>query len=107
MFLPVLQLQSWVQLALGVAAFAFTLFALVDAVRQRPDAYTAAGKQTKNLWLLLLGIAAAVGFVSVYNPLNMFDLIAVVVAGVYMADVRPAVRGMTGGSGRSGPYGPW
>ena len=70
----------------------------------------AAGKQTKQRWLIILGVAAAIGFVSLLNPLNIFNLIAFVAAAVYLVDVRPALRQITGkGGGRtqSGPYGPW
>lgn len=98
--------QAIVLLVLGVVALGLQIFALVDAIRQRPDAFVAAGKQTKQLWLIFLAVATAIGFVSLYGPLNIFNLIAVVAAAVYLTDVRPAVRGTRGG-GRSGPYGPW
>ncbi len=103
-------LQGLIMLALGLLAFGLQVFALVDAIRQRAGAFVAAGKQTKQRWLIFLGVATAIGFVSLGSalggPLNIFNLIAVVAAAVYLTDVRPAVRGMTGGRG-SGPYGPW
>lgn len=92
---------------LGLAAFALEVWALVDALRQRPDAFVAAGKRTKQFWTILLGVAALLGFVTLTNPLNLFSLLAVVGAGVYLADVRPAVRQVGGRGGSSGPYGPW
>lgn len=98
--------QSLVLLALGVAALGMQGFALVDALRQRPDAFAAAGKLTKRLWTIILIVAAALGFVSLYGPLNIFNAVAVIAAGVYLADVRPALRRVTGGGG-TGPYGPW
>lgn len=101
-------LQGLVLLALGLLALGLQVFALVDALRQRADAFVAAGKQTKQLWLIFLAVATAIGFVSLSGPLNIFNLIAVVAAAVYLTDVRPAVRGMTGGRGTgSGPYGSW
>jgi 4-amino-4-deoxy-L-arabinose transferase-like glycosyltransferase len=107
-------LQYFVILALGVACFGLEVYALVDAARQRPDAFVAAGKLTKQRWLLILGAATALGFVALPPPigagflssLGFLSLIAVVAAGVYLADVRPALRQIRGG-GRSGPYGPW
>lgn len=99
-------LQQLILLILGLLAFALQIYALVDAARQRPDAFVAAGKQTKQLWLIFLGVATAIGFVSIFGPLNIFNLIAVVAAAVYVTDVRPAVRGMTGGRG-PGSYGSW
>ena len=99
--------QSTIALVLGLAALGMQGFALLDAVRQRPDAFVAAGKRTKNFWLGILAVAVAIGLLSVFNPLNLFSLLAVVGAGVYMADVRPALRSVSGGGARQGPYGPW
>jgi hypothetical protein len=102
--------QSAVLMILSIAAFAMEVFALVDAARHRADAYTAAGKLTKNKWLLILGIAAAIGFVFLFSsPLGFLSIIAVVAAAVYLADVRPALQsvGGRGRGGSSGPYGGW
>lgn len=100
-------LQGLVMLALGLLAFGMAVFALVDVARQRADAFSAAGKQTKQIWLIILGVATAIAFVSIFAPLNVFNLIAVVASGVYLADVRPAVSAYRGRGGTSGPYGPW
>ena len=98
--------QAMILLVLGIAALGLELYAFVDALRRRPDAFEAAGKRTKNFWLLVLGVATAVGFVS--NVLSMFGVIAFVAAAVYLADVRPALKQVSGrGGGRQGPYGPW
>lgn len=103
--------QSVILLVLGIAALGLELYAFVDAVRRRPDAFVAAGKRTKNFWMLLTGVALAIGFVTVFSVLNMFGLIAVVAAGVYIADVKPALDQVTGrgqgSAGNQGPYGPW
>jgi hypothetical protein len=110
MFNAVGSAQGLVMLVLGVLAFGTQIVALVDALRHRPDAFVAASKQTKTLWLIILGVAAAIGFVSIFGPLNIFNLIAFVAAAVYLVDVRPALRQITGrggGSTQSGPYGPW
>ncbi len=99
--------QSTLLLVLGVAALAIEVFALVDALRHRPDAYVAAGKRTKTFWSAVLGVATAVGFVAVGNVLSLFGVAAFVAAAVYLADVRPALAAVTGRGGRQGPYGPW
>ncbi|TPG14087.1 DUF2516 family protein [Pedococcus bigeumensis] len=103
--------QGIVILLLSLAAFAAEVFALVDAVRHRPDAFVAAGKRTKQFWSIILGVAVLLGFVSVGRSLLFsIGLIAVVAAGIYLADVRPALRqvsGRGGGSQHMGPYGPW
>lgn len=102
--------QGTVALVLGLAALATQAWAFVDALLNRPDAFVAAGKRTKTFWLVVTGVAAAVGFVFFANPFNIFSLVAIVAALIYLTDVRPALRAV-GGRGRrtgtSGPYGPW
>ena len=101
--------QWFVIIILGFAAFAVEVFALVDALRHRPDAYVAAGKRTKQFWLIVTGIAALIGFISFGGGIGFLTIIGVVAAGIYLADVRPALRQVSGrGRGSSqGPYGPW
>jgi hypothetical protein len=110
-------LQYLIVVALALVAFGLEVFALVDAARTRSDAFVAAGKQTKNLWLIILSVAAALGFVALpvpgsgglLGPLSFLSIVAVVAAAVYLTDVRPAVRQIRGGGGgrNAGPYGPW
>ena len=98
--------QGLVMLVLGVLALALQVYALVDAARQRGDAYTATGNQTKTIWLVITGVAVAIGFVSVQNPLNLFNLLAIVAAAVYLTRVRPQIHQITGrGSGGSASSG--
>ncbi|BBA99212.1 hypothetical protein RVR_5737 [Actinacidiphila reveromycinica] len=108
---------------ISLALFLFALFAFVDAAIRREDAYRAADKNTKAFWLIILGIAAAVmKLFSIMSFLPVIGLIAVI---VYMVDVRPAVRAVSGrgrgagriggrfgrrgggGSSSDGPYGPY
>jgi Protein of unknown function (DUF2516) len=99
-------LQGLIALVFGAAALVLSVFGLVDALRHRPDAFTAAGKRTKNFWLIVLGIAVALSFYSVLAPFSLPWIFAVVGAGVYSADVRPALRRVMGrGSSNNGPYG--
>ena len=109
--MPVIfQAQDLIQTVIGVGVFAMMVWALVDCVRTRPDAFVAAGKKTKQFWLVLTGGATLIGFVFVLNPFNIFNLLAVVAAAVYHADVKPALKAVQGrgGSGtHMGPYGPW
>lgn len=102
--------QSLIETVIGVGLFAMMLWALVDCFRTRPDAFPAAGKRTKQFWLLLTGGATLIGFLFMFSPFNLFNLIAIVAAGVYHADVRPAVKSVQGRGGTGthmGPYGPW
>lgn len=106
--------QSYLLIALSVAAVVLQGWALADALRHRPEAYAAAGKLTKTKWVALLAVATAIGVISLGQLLGLlfFDALAVVAAVVYLSDVRPALRPYRGRGGsrggqHSGPYGPW
>ena len=62
-------------LLLGVLALGLEVFALVDALRQPPAAFLAAGKRTKGLWVGITVAASLVGFVSVKNPISMWNAV--------------------------------
>ena len=110
-------LQYYIVLALTLFAFGVEVWALADAVRQRKGSFVAAGKLTKQLWLIILAVATALRPARPdqrarerrhHQPLGILSIVAVVAAAVYLTDVRPAVRQTRGGGGRrSGPYGPW
>ncbi len=88
-------------LALGLQGFAFS-----DALTQRKAAFPASGNQSKAIWVGALAVSLGVGIVSLPNfsgPLNIFNLLAVVAAGVYLTRVRPGIRSL----GSGGPYGGW
>ena len=99
---------------LSMALILFSGFALIDAAIRREDAYRAADKQTKPFWMIILGLAAAVNFfMGIMSFLPIIGLIATI---VYMVDVRPALRQISGGgrgwprgrgSSSDGPYGPY
>jgi hypothetical protein len=104
---------DWLFYVLGVAAFVLEVWALIDAIRRPAAAFPAAGKQTKVLWLVLTGVAVAIGLYSItygggFSPLSILQIAAFIAAAIYLTDVRPKVREMgPGGSSRQGPYGPW
>ena len=79
---------------LQIAVAVLTLYALVHAAMQRPDAYTAAEKLTKPIWLLILGGSIALIFVLQV----MGTAIAACAAGVYLVDVRPKLLDIQGKS---------
>jgi hypothetical protein len=96
----------WVLL---IGAFVVEAWAFVDAIRRPAPAFVAAGKQTKPLWLIILGVAFLIGIGGALNYLPIFSflpIIAFVAAAIYLADVRPKVSNLGGGSSQ-GPYGPW
>ncbi|QDO87637.1 DUF2516 family protein [Ornithinimicrobium ciconiae] len=102
-----LDVQQWVGLALGALALGIQVWALVDALLTRADAFVATGKRTKGFWVAVAGVASAIGLVHLRQPFGLFNLIAIVAAAVYLTDVRPAVAQIRG-RGRGGTTrGPW
>ena len=78
---------------LQIAVLVTTVYAFVHAAMQRSDAYTAANKLTKPVWLLILGGAAALSLLAVFGT-----VIAACAAGVYLVDVRPKLLEIQGKS---------
>ena len=84
-----------------IAAFVVETWAFVDAIRHPPAAYAAAGKQTKQIWLIILGVAFVIGIggaVGLLSLISFLPILAFVAAAIYLADVRPKVRSLKGGS---------
>lgn len=80
---------------LRLALFLVALFAFVDSLIRPPTAYVAAGKLTKPAWAAITGVAALALFL--FGVQSFWSIPAIVAALVYLVDVRPAVRGMSGG----------
>ena len=85
---------SYVLFALQIAVLLTAVYAFVHAAIQRPDAYTAAEKLTKPVWLVILGggvlLALVLGILGV--------AIAAIATGVYLVDVRPKILEVQGKS---------
>ena len=79
---------------LQIAAFAAVVYALVHASMQRADAYIAAEKLTKPVWLVILAGSALATLV--LNVLGM--AIAACAAGIYVVDVKPRLLEIQGKS---------
>ena len=95
--------------ALAIAAFIVEAWAFVDAITRPAQAFVAAGKQTKLIWLIILGIAFVLGlYAAAYGGVTGFlSVAAFVAAAIYLADVRPKVKEFRRDRSSSGPYGPW
>lgn len=70
--------------------------ALFLAATAREDAYRAADKQKKSFWLIILGITVAV---NLFVPMLFLQLAGAVASIVFMVDVRPALKAVSGGGG--------
>ena len=80
-------------LLVAIASLAVTIFAFVNSLLYSREAYVAAGKLTKTTWCTILGFAVLLQLV----PIGLFIVtIALLIAAfVYLADVRPALAGLT------------
>jgi Protein of unknown function (DUF2516) len=101
----------WFFEVLSLAALVVEAWALIDALRRPAAAFPAAGKQTKPIWLIILGVATVIGLgyalaVGGLGLIQILPIAAFVAAAVYLTDVRPKVSQFRGGTS-SGPYGPW
>ena len=87
-------LVGYVLFVLQIAVVVTAVYAFVHAAMQRPDAYTAADKLTKPVWLVILGIGVLLALVLGITGVA----IAAVAAGVYLVDVRPKILEIQGKS---------
>lgn len=96
-----LNIAMWIQLVFALVLVGIEAWALFNAVRFPADAYSAAFKKTKGFWLGMTAGALVVGILTSFTGmLGMLSLIlnlaAFVVAGVFVADVLPALRSVMG-----------
>jgi hypothetical protein len=87
-------LVGYVLAFLQIAVLLTTVYAFVHAALQRPDAYTAAEKLTKPVWLVILGVGVLLALVLGITGVA----ISAVAAGVYLVDVRPKILEIQGKS---------
>jgi hypothetical protein len=88
------QIENQVLLLISLALLAVKAFALADASVRKSNVFVAADKQTKPLWLILLGLAL-VAQVLIPSPIHIINFVGTVAALVYLVDVRPVVRSLT------------
>jgi hypothetical protein len=114
--LSALSVLGYFFLAIAIFAAVIEVWALVDSLTRPAQAFTAVGKQSKHLWLIINGVATVVGigyalYVGSVAVLSFLPVVAFVAAAVYLTDVRPKIKGFRSGGGGStqhmGPYGPW
>jgi hypothetical protein len=81
-------------LVASLALLAVKIWAFVDALSRPAEAYVAAGKLTKQAWLLILGLTVASSLVW-SSPLSIFSIVGTVAAFVYLLDAKPALASVT------------
>jgi len=111
-------LQWLLVVVISYVIFGAGVWALVDAARRDASAFVNAGKQTKTLWLILVGAATVWLFIALPAPLgrgggpfDIFGLAAAVVVIVYHVGVKPSLgphrRGPSGGGRSNRNKGGW
>jgi len=89
-----------ITLVLAYGGALLGLFCLIDAITRRPDAFAAADKQTKGTWVgITVACAVVLGLGIPYaalGPQSMLWLAALVGVLVYLVDVRPRLREVSG-----------
>ena len=78
------------------------LFALLNCIKQRADAFPVVGSLSKNAWfgiLLASVLVTAICGLWLQQTVSIFAFAAITAAAIYLLDVRPALRDATNGSG--------
>ncbi len=91
------ELYFWTDAILFWGLAALRVWAFVDCMTRKVAAFPAVDKLTKPAWGAMLLVAGLFG-TWLSTPTGPISLISAVIAAVYLADVRPAVRGITGGT---------
>ena len=92
--------------AAQVLAAVLGVWALVDSALRPAQYYAAAGKRSRNFWLVVNAVATVVGTFLAYEAvlavyvagvstgMSFIGLLTVVASAVYLADVRPALQAL-------------
>jgi hypothetical protein len=88
-------LYYWTDTVLFFGLLAVRAWAVIDCLTRKAAAFPAADKLTKPAWLAILVFSGVIGTLL---PVQTWfiPLISVIIAAVYLADVRPAVREISG-----------
>lgn len=95
--LVVARIESDLLWAVFLLCMALRVWALGDCLVRKTAAFPAAGKLSKLAWVLLNAFSVVIGAL-IKDPINFLTLAFLVVSLVYLADVRPAVREVSGGT---------
>lgn len=87
--------QDVVVIALWAILLGLKGFAFVDCLRAPTQVFPAVGRQSKILWMVLTGLAFLTGLLPNLT-LSLFGIAGAVVAMIYLFDIRPKIRSITG-----------
>lgn len=92
------ELYNWTDQVLYWGLVVLRAWAFFDCLTRKVAAFPAVDKLTKPAWVAMLLIAGLFGSWISPAPTGPISLISAVIAAVYLADVRPAVREISGGT---------
>lgn len=96
----VLNIIAVINIVIFVVSIVVELWALIHCALQRNDAFNAIGTLSKGMWLAILGGTILLSFILAFSMFGqMFVLLALTAALVYLLDIRPAIRDITSGGG--------
>ncbi|WP_228389488.1 DUF2516 family protein [Cumulibacter manganitolerans] len=90
--------ELYITLALNYGVLALCLWAFIDVLIRPAAAFPALDKLTKVAWIGILALAGVLLYFTGF--LSFLGIFATVAVGVYLADVRPAVRELQNGGHR-------
>jgi Protein of unknown function (DUF2516) len=89
-------IEHWILWVLYWGLLVLRVWAFVDCLVRKTAAFPAAGKLTKPAWAIITLVSAVIGYF--FPPLNLLSFFSLIATLVYLTDVRPAVRQISGGS---------
>ena len=90
-------LDGYIMTACWILGIPVGAWAFIDALRARPDAFTAADKLSKPAWLGITGIGLVVLILCQGGPMTLFWVAGLIAVLVYLVDVRPSLIEVQGG----------
>ncbi|MFV0534654.1 MAG: DUF2516 family protein [Cumulibacter sp.] len=90
--------EFWISIGLTYGSLALCLWAFIDAAIRPAAAFSASDKLSKVAWMGILALAGLVLYFMGF--MSFLGIFAAVATGVYLADVRPAVRELQQGGNR-------
>lgn len=90
--MDILLLEQYVGYVVGIGLLAVKLFAFVNSLLYKAEAYEAVGKLNKPTWSILLGVGVVLQLIG--GGLGILNIVFTIAAFVYLADVRPSMSGL-------------
>jgi hypothetical protein len=90
--LNVFEVEGIVRLVIAFVILVIAIYAFINSLLWSAESYEAAGKLTKPAWCTILGLGVVLQLVPI--GLALVNIIMLVAALVYLADVRPALASL-------------